>query len=270
MSFHPCDKWSTARIGTRSTIVCHFNEQFICYISNRSELIAYADDVSIIHFVSGDEVDETQLELNNIQTWSQNKGFLINEQKSKNIVLHRRSVEPILSELQANNSSIERVSSINILGITFQSNLKWDHHISSVIKKCNKSLGIIRKLSCSGVGPSDCWKVYLAICYSYMCYGFPVFCDITKRQLADLTRIEKRAMRICTKPTSDTNALIRRLEKSCVKLNLKISMDFTNHPLSIFYFQRELHFRLRHSSKMSPIQFSSKLTRNSFLKYYKY
>ena len=43
------------------------------------------------------------------------------------------------------NHIFESVSSAKYLGITVQSNLKWDKHINDITSKGNKALGFLRR-----------------------------------------------------------------------------------------------------------------------------
>ena len=56
-----------------------------------------------------------------------------------------------------------------VLGVTIQSNLKWDLHINEVVAKASKRLHILRVLKRSGVPPANPLKVYFALIRSVSC-----------------------------------------------------------------------------------------------------
>ena len=49
------------------------------------------------------------------------------------------------------NSSLERVESYKLLGLTMQNNLKWDLHVSEIVTKASKRIHILRVLRRNGV-----------------------------------------------------------------------------------------------------------------------
>ena len=54
------------------------------------------------------------------------------------------------------NETLETVDSHNVLGVTLQSNLKWDLHVSEIVDKASKRLHILRVLKRGGVPPPTC------------------------------------------------------------------------------------------------------------------
>ena len=48
--------------------------------------------------------------------------------------------------LKIDETVIERVKNINLLGVTLQENLSWDDHIKITSIKCSKLIGILIKL----------------------------------------------------------------------------------------------------------------------------
>ena len=91
-----------------------------------------------------------------------------------------------------NNKKVDKV-----LGITIQSNLKWDLHINEVVAKASKRLHILRVLKRGGVPPADLLKVYFALIRSVLEYCCPVWHNALPVKLSDsIERVQKRALRI--------------------------------------------------------------------------
>ena len=83
------------------------------------------------------------------------------------------------------------------MGVTIQSNLKWDLHINEVVAKASKRLHILRVLKRGGVPPADLLKVYFALIRSVLEYCCPVWHNALPVKLSDsIERVQKRALRI--------------------------------------------------------------------------
>ena len=49
--------------------------------------------------------------------------------------------------LHLGNCELERVNVFKLLGVWFQDDLRWNHHIEEMTKKANKRLFLLRELS---------------------------------------------------------------------------------------------------------------------------
>ena len=65
----------------------------------------------------------------------------------------RRVMVHLPSVLAIDTTALESVDAHKVLGVTIQSNLKWDLHISDVVAKASKRLHILRVLKRGGVPP---------------------------------------------------------------------------------------------------------------------
>ena len=59
--------------------------------------------------------------------------------------------------------ALESFDGHKVLGVTIQSNLKWDLHINEVVPKASKRLHILRVLKRGEVPPADLLEVYFAL-----------------------------------------------------------------------------------------------------------
>ena len=84
-----------------------------------------------------------------------------------------------------------------VLGVTIQSNLKWDLHVNEVVSKGSKRLHIPRVLKRSGVPSLELLRVLFAVIRSVLEYCCPVWHSSLSDQLLDrIKRVQKRALRI--------------------------------------------------------------------------
>ena len=84
----------------------------------------------------------------------------LNPKKSKEMRISFQHDNPELSSLLIDEQIIETVQSHKVLGLTIQSNLKWNEHIDSIVTKASKRLYIIRILRRNGVPGEDLIDIY--------------------------------------------------------------------------------------------------------------
>lgn len=98
----------------------------------------YADDVQLYlsspsHFLQ-QNIDKINSDLMKIQHWAMANGLFLNPLKSKCLLIHKRSLNPEISDvLLINNQPISIVSTAKNLGIVFNNNLSWNNHVISRI-----------------------------------------------------------------------------------------------------------------------------------------
>ena len=140
-------------------------------------------------------------------------------------------MDHVPSALAIDTKALESVDSHKVLGVTIQSNLKWNLHINEVVAKASKRLHFLRVLKRGGVPPADLLKVYFALIRSVLEYCCPVWHNALPVKLSDsIERVQKRALRIIFpalhyQEASATTACVplhtRRMEL-CSKLFTKI------------------------------------------------
>ena len=109
----------------------------------------------------------------------------------------RRVVDHVPSALAIDTKVLESINAPKVLGVTIQSNLKWDLHINEVVAKASKRLHILCVLKRGGVPPADLLKVYFALIRSVLEYCCPVWHNALPVKLSDsIDRVQKRALRI--------------------------------------------------------------------------
>ena len=110
-------------------------------------MFLFADDILLLHPLVNPSADWTSLqtEIDSICTWMHKNSLSLNTSKSKYMIfsLSRHSVFDSLPLLYLNQSPIDRVFSYKYLGLIFTPTLSWSKHISFIIKKARKVLGLI-------------------------------------------------------------------------------------------------------------------------------
>ncbi|XP_078695698.1 uncharacterized protein LOC144924445 [Branchiostoma floridae x Branchiostoma belcheri] len=114
--------------------------------------------------------------------------------------------EPLLIDGQ----TLETVVHIKVLGVTVQSDLKWEIQVDNMISASNRKLFLLRRLKRFGVTTQDLTTVYIVYVRPTMEYAAPVWHPaLNCTQSARLERQQKRACRIIlgTQFTDYTSAL---------------------------------------------------------------
>ena len=138
-------------------------------VSPRSSNWKYVDDVTISEIVSTREVSILQNELDAISDWTNTNNMKLNPTKCKEmIVTFRRDIEHP-------PTSLERVESYKLLGLTMQNNLKWDLHVSEIVTKASKRVHILGVLKRNGVSSPHLLQVYFTLVRPLLEYCCPVY-----------------------------------------------------------------------------------------------
>ena len=104
--------------------------------SPRCSYWKYVDDITISEFAAARGVSILQSELDNISTWAATNNMVLNSKKCKEMTLRfRRVVDHLPSALTTDTKALESADAHKVLGVTIQSNLKWDLHINEVLAK---------------------------------------------------------------------------------------------------------------------------------------
>ena len=112
------------------------------------------------------------------------------------------------------NYTIESVSSAKYLGVTLQSNLKWNKHIDNITSNGNKSLGLLkRNLKVANTVIKS--RAYQALVRPKLEYSCNVWDPHTKDQQQKLEKVQRREARYVQNNhdyTSSTTAMINTLQ----------------------------------------------------------
>ena len=116
-------------------------------LGNQPALFKYADDSSIIVPIWSNGLCRTDL-VDEFLTWTNNNKIVCNPVKCKELVFRK-------SNYNDNIVQIHNIQQCNelllLLGVTFQSNCKYNLHVKSKLLKANKCLFILRSLRKEGM-----------------------------------------------------------------------------------------------------------------------
>ena len=107
--------------------------------------------------------------------------------------------------------SLEKTDSTKHLGITLQSNLKWDKHINNITSKANQTLGFLRRnLKVTSQKIKD--HAYKALVRPKLEYSSCVWDPPTTNQINQLEKVQRRAGRFVCGRFHNTSSVTEMLE----------------------------------------------------------
>ena len=104
----------------------------------------FADDNFVIRWNKSMPalINNMEKDLEIMTKWLKDSGLKVNESKTELCLFHRKDHPKITIKL--NQNTLNSSTSMNVLGITFDSKLQWSKQVANVIKKSNKALHAIR------------------------------------------------------------------------------------------------------------------------------
>ena len=174
---------------------------FLIYVNclpNISEAFSptmFADDCTLS--VIGLEIENItaicNAELADFESLAAANQLFINIDKTKCLLIsniyHSNDVNIFL-----NGQNLEFVDFTKFLGVTIDSNLKYDKHIEEICSKLSKSLGIIYRIR--DFIPYSCLRnLYFNLIHPYLIYCLPIYGATYNNHLQPLILLQKRAIR---------------------------------------------------------------------------
>ena len=175
--------------------------------SNRTEMIKFADDVAIaIPYRSNSDVEQRlACESANMKDLCENNGLVLNEEKTKIMLIDKRN--------DKEGIFISSSDTMKILGVTFQSNLKWDTHIDLICKTAAQRIYLLKEMKKLSIPKNDMILVYKSHIQSVLEYNAPLFVGLTMQNSSILKKLRKRAHRVICGTECDCDALASLLSR---------------------------------------------------------
>ena len=118
----------------------------------------YADDTTIYQHCKPKCLQTCILNMNenmnNLETWAGNCNLLLNEKKTKQMVIatwqtsraHNLGLSTYTPPIKLKNKCIERVDNFKLLGTWLNENLTWANHNNNIVPSCYKTLATLRRI----------------------------------------------------------------------------------------------------------------------------
>ena len=229
-----------------------------------SQLIKFADDMCVLHFVRTISDDQLQLELDNISSWSNEHGLKLNTQKTKLMDINtkrRLTLQPLVDNM--NNCVIENVSSAKLLGLTIDENLSWQPHVDFIMSKLRKRTYFLHALRRAKAPNSVLSTVYCQMLRSVSSYAFPAWCNITSGRFNSIAKFEKRVFKLFN--FSCKNSFNNFCNISAQRLALR-ALD-PRHPLHCVFDFSASRYSSRKGRRHRKLLARTSRFKNSFISY---
>lgn len=181
---------------------------FIIYINdiheqtpvNSLHYTIYADDTNLL--ISGDNINDTIHELNThlntLHQWFTSNHLFINTSKTNYMVFTKKSSVRLHNfEIKLNNIPINRVHQTKFLGVIFDSNLNWQHHISHIKNKISKVIGILKRVR-NKIPIKFLITLYNTLILPHLTYCITIWGNTFKKYTNNIITTQKKILRIIT------------------------------------------------------------------------
>ena len=130
-----------------------------------------------------------------------------------NLISITQKRKPIHFTYKLHDHPLDKVEHSKYLGITLQSNLKWNKHINSITNKANQSLGFLKrnlKIKSSDVKS----HAYKALVRPQLEYASAVCDPHTRTQINQIEKVQRRATRYVTNRYHNHTCQVLRFRRS--------------------------------------------------------
>ena len=99
--------------------------------------------------------------------------------------------------LSLGDDALEQVQVFKYLGVLISSSLNWSPHINAVCSKARKLLGLLYRRFNGLMDPSCLVELYKTLIRPHLEYAAPVWSPHLAKDIANLEKIQKFALKIC-------------------------------------------------------------------------
>jgi hypothetical protein len=135
-------------------------------------IFKYADDTNLLVPQHTDIHMKEEFEA--IALWASNNKMIINIDKTKEIVFRRPNPRMHIDDVIP-IFGIEQVFEAKLLGVIFNSNLRFCSHLNFILKQCSQRSFILKQLRCQGLTRKQLSVVFEAIIVSRLRYALPAW-----------------------------------------------------------------------------------------------
>ncbi|KAJ8726286.1 hypothetical protein PYW07_000984 [Mythimna separata] len=219
------------------------------------KILQYADDIALL--VSGisiqDAAQSMNVSLSSLNQWLLDHGLTLSAPKSSAVIFTRkRSVPPI--DINIDGQSIPIKDKARFLGVTLDSRLTGVDHIKNTVKRCERSVSVLKALAGVWWGAHPCTLklIYNALARSALDYCSFLLEPCNKNALKQLSSIQSKCLRIVigAMKSSPINALQVECSEPPLHLRRQYLADrflskvfaLSSHPLIPILEQIDLSF----------------------------
>ena len=184
---------------------------FLFYINDipvglDSTIRLFADDtIAYLTITSNKDCLTLQKDLDKLGIW-ENKWKMAFHPDKCNVLSISKSKNPIKFNYSLHGQVLEYVTSAKYLGVTIQSDLKWNTHINNISKKANNTLGFLkRNLNINSTSVKE--QAYKSLVRPSVEYACSVWDPYFTEDINKIEMIQRRAARYVTGRHSNTSSV---------------------------------------------------------------
>ena len=192
---------------------------FLLFINDMPDVVTasttalFADDCKIFKEIeSHDDCLALQNDLNSLHQWSTEWKMSFNASKCK-ILTISRSRNPISYDYHLDGVVLEHVGEFRDLGVVFNESLSFKSHITSLVSRCNRMSGVVKRSVGFGAPQHVKLTLFKALVRPHTEFSSQVWSPHSKTEIALLESVQRSMTRfICTNELS--------YPERCLSLNL--------------------------------------------------
>lgn len=164
------------------------------FVKNLCDIVLFADDTSLIFKVNRDKhnYDDVNSALSRVQQWFSANNLVLNAKKTKCVEFTLPNIKKHNIHISLNNEVITVTDSTVFLGITLDSRLQWNSHLSTLAGRLSSAAYAVRKIK--QLTDTDTARVvYFSYFHSIMSYGILLWGQAANIQ--SIFILQKRAVR---------------------------------------------------------------------------
>jgi hypothetical protein len=194
----------------------------------------YADDAKLCFGINNiNDCVVLQTQLTKLIEWSNKWGMVFNPLKCV-IMPFSINGNPIHYNYRINNQTLQRVNMYNDLGVQVSSNLKWDTHINTCVKRANQRLGLIKRVTGYSCNSEVKLLCYTALVRPLLEFNSQVWSCSSRKIIKTIESVQRRASKYIL------NDFISDYQTRLVKMNL-LPLSYRREYLDIVFFYNSLH-----------------------------
>ena len=135
--------------------------------------------------------------LDKINKWTEDQLMIINEKKTKTMIFNFTENYKFTTRLKLKGENVEVINSTRLLGTMLTDDLKWDLNISTIVKKANARMELLRRVASFGTPAEDLKIIYILFIRSLLEQSATVWhSSLTEENINDLERVQKTAIKV--------------------------------------------------------------------------
>lgn len=179
---------------------------FIIFINDlpirlKMENLLFADDLKLFARVNNiNDAMNLQNDIDRLIVWCESNDLDLNIDKCF-VVKYHRKISPMNFEYRMSNKALTEVTQIKDLGVFFDCKLKFNVHISHIVRKAYQMLGFVMRMCKDFVNLSCMFSLYSTLVRSVLEYASVVWNPFRKNQVLEVERIQKKFSLFMSKKT---------------------------------------------------------------------